>query len=198
MTHTTQEEEQLALAQESLRGFGIDAETFKEAFRHHPGGVAVITADAGDGPAALTVTSLASISADPPLLVFSVSDQSSAAATICGATSFVAHLTTADSIDIAKLAAAHGVDRFADATLWDRMPTGEPYYVAVKNRLRCRVIDEIRAGSSTVVVGLALEASELPANPGAPLAYHNRTWHRLDESSRLEPARPADRDGATA
>ena len=45
----------------------LSADEFKALFRGHPGGVAVITADAGDGPVALTATSVASVSAEPPL-----------------------------------------------------------------------------------------------------------------------------------
>ena len=36
----------------------ITADEFKAAFRNHPGGVAVITADAGNGPVGLTATSV--------------------------------------------------------------------------------------------------------------------------------------------
>jgi flavin reductase (DIM6/NTAB) family NADH-FMN oxidoreductase RutF len=43
----------------------LSPDEFKALFRGHPGGVAVITADAGDGPVALTATSVASVSADP-------------------------------------------------------------------------------------------------------------------------------------
>ena len=57
----------------------LSPDEFKAAFRGHPAGVAVITADAG-GPVALTATSVSSVSADPPLLIFSISAQSSAAA----------------------------------------------------------------------------------------------------------------------
>ncbi len=51
----------------------LSVEAFRHAFRHHPAGVAVVTADAGDGPAAMTVSSVASVEVDPPTLVFSAS-----------------------------------------------------------------------------------------------------------------------------
>ena len=164
---------------------GVAPDAFKDAFRRHPGGVAVITADDGSGPVALTLTSLASVSAEPPLLIFSVSDLSSATATILEAETFVAHLIGADEADIAKLAATHGIDRFGPDVAWGRMPTGEPYYPGVANRLRCRIVDQIRAGASTIVVGLVLEASLLAEDVAAPLAYHNRTWHRLGPHSAM-------------
>jgi len=175
--------ERLEAAAEEYHGIGPDA--FKAAFRRHPGGVSVITADDGTGPVAMTLTSLASVSAEPPLLIFSLSDLSSATPTVRKAETFVAHLINADEIDIAKLAATHGIDRFGDPALWDRMPTGEPYYTGVANRLRCRTVDEIRAGASTVIVGLVLESTVLPETMAEPLAYQNRTWHRLDDGSSI-------------
>jgi len=51
-------------------------EAFLAAFRHHPSGVAIITAEAGEGPVALTVSSLISISATPPMVAFSLSASS--------------------------------------------------------------------------------------------------------------------------
>ena len=54
----------------------VDIDVFKSAFRAHPSGIAVLTADAGDGPVAMTISSLSSLSTDPPLVVFSASSHS--------------------------------------------------------------------------------------------------------------------------
>jgi len=162
----------------------LSADDFKALFRGHPGGVAVITADAGHGPAALTLTSVASISAEPPLLHFSLSTLSSATPTILEAESFVVHLLDASDLEIAKLASTHGADRFPEG-LWARLPTGEPYYPSVRNWLRCRDVDRLKAGASIVVVGLVLESSSPGEAVADPLVYHNRTWHRLGEHTRL-------------
>ncbi|WP_330257525.1 flavin reductase family protein [Nocardia sp. NBC_00565] len=63
------------------RRAAVSAEQFRSAFRGHPGGVSLITADTGR-PVALTATSVASVSVDPPALTFSVSEQSSSAPTL--------------------------------------------------------------------------------------------------------------------
>ncbi len=44
----------------------LSADDFKSAFRNHPAGVSVVTADPGDGPVGLTATSVISVSANPP------------------------------------------------------------------------------------------------------------------------------------
>jgi flavin reductase (DIM6/NTAB) family NADH-FMN oxidoreductase RutF len=167
---------------------GLAPELFKLAFRNHAAGVAVITADAGDGPVALTATSVFSVSAEPPLLVFSISQQSSSEPTIRRADTVVVHLLGAEQLDIAKLGATSGIDRFADTSIWSRLPTGEPFFPSAPVWIRGRVINQMEAGKSTVIAVHALEAhlpDEAAADAVRPLVYHNRTWHALGDHSRL-------------
>lgn len=169
----------------------LGPEAFKAAFRNHPAGVAIVTADAGAGPVAMTVTSVFSVSAEPPLLVFSASASSSSTPTIRAAETVVVHIPGADQLELAKLAATSGVDRFPTG-LWMRLPTGEPVYPGAHAWIRGRIINRIEAGSSTVFVVEALSSSapaadsdEADARFARPLVYHNRTWHVLDDASKL-------------
>ncbi|RNE66715.1 flavin reductase family protein [Cryobacterium tepidiphilum] len=166
-------------------GRGLDAADFTQAFRNHPAGVAVITADAGDGPVALTATSVFSVSVDPPLLVFSLSDQSSSAGSIQRAGSLVVHLLGADQLHLARLCATSGVDRFADRGSWDRLASGEPYFTGVDTWIRGTIVGRMRAGASTVIALHALEARLPDDSAAAPLVYHNRSWHGLGDHSRV-------------
>jgi flavin reductase (DIM6/NTAB) family NADH-FMN oxidoreductase RutF len=168
----------------------LSADEFKALFRGHPGGVAVITADAGDGPVALTATSVSSVSAEPPLLIFSISALSSASDVLSRAETIVVHLLDAHDLDLARLGATSGVDRFADTDRWSRLVTGEPVYNDVRAWVRCAVIGRMDAGTSTVIAAHALQSSLArdiePGQPGDALVYHNRTWHRLGEHSVLD------------
>ena len=67
------------------------ADAYKSAFRGHPAGVAVITAEGPDGPTGLTASSVASVAVDPPVLVFSLSTNSGSAGVVLGAPLFVVH-----------------------------------------------------------------------------------------------------------
>ncbi len=170
----------------------LSAEEFKAAFRNHPAGVALITADAGDGPVALTATSVFSVSADPPLLVFSLSATSSSTPTLQRAQTLVVHLLSADQLDLAVLGATSGIDRFADTSRWSRLETGEPYFLEAPIWIRGRVVDRMEAGASTVIAVEGLEArtpdrgsAEADAAQSHPLVYHNRTWHALGEASKI-------------
>lgn len=169
------------------RGFrtGLSADEFKLAFRNHAAGVAVITGDDGAGPVALTATSVFSVSAEPPLLVFSLSAHSSSAQALLRSEHVVVHLLAEDQLELARLCSTSGADRFADTSTWTRLVTGEPYFPGAHTWIRGRVVDTMSAGASTIVAVHALQAG-LPRAEAAPLVYHNRTWHRLGEGSRLD------------
>lgn len=165
----------------------LSTDDFKALFRGHPAGVTVITADAGSGPVALTATSVASVSAEPPLLIFSISTLSSASDVLSRAETVVVHLLDAHDIDVAKLGATGGVDRFADTHRWSRLTTGEPVYHDVRAWVRCAVIDRMDAGGSTIIAAHALQSHiERDTSRGGALVHHNRAWHSLGEHSRLE------------
>ncbi|MFE2063010.1 flavin reductase family protein [Streptomyces sp. NPDC059467] len=166
----------------------LPAETFRSAFRMHPSGVAVVTADLGARPVAITVSSLASVSAEPPLIVFSVSSGASSSSVLRRADSVVVHMVGSDQLWLAQLGATSGVDRFADTSTWTRLVTGEPVFTAAPVWVRGKVVSRIEAGEASIFVVHAVAAAvpEGAAEPvAAPLVYHSRSWHRLDDRSML-------------
>jgi flavin reductase (DIM6/NTAB) family NADH-FMN oxidoreductase RutF len=120
-------------------------------------------------------------------LVFSIAKESSSAPTIRAARSVVVHLLGADQLNIARLCATSGIDRFADRSIWQRLASGEPYFPNATSWLRGRVFDRMEVGGSTILAVQAIEAKvpELSVGEAAPLVYHNRTWHRLGEHSTI-------------
>ncbi|XPP26625.1 MAG: flavin reductase family protein [Leucobacter sp.] len=167
----------------------LSTDDFKFAFRGHPAGVGIVTADTGEGPVALTVSSLFSVGLEPPTLVFSASALSSATPTILAADTVVVHLVGAEQVALAKLGATSGANRFGEDVEWDRLPTGEPYYPGAAAWIRGRVSQIVPAGGSNLVVVEALESN--PHKPGdpvdlSPLVYHNRGWHVIGEHTKIE------------
>ncbi|MGB3324246.1 MAG: flavin reductase family protein [Mycolicibacterium fortuitum] len=165
------------------------SEHFKNAFRRHPGGVAVITADSGSGPVGLTATSVTSLSASPPRLIFTVTDASSSAPTIIESSTAVVHLLDTEDLALAQLCATSGIDRFADTTIWERLPTGEPYFPAAAEILLIRAVDKIRTTGSTIVVADVVDVRQRRhAQPGGAqnrLVYQDRTWHSVGQHSSI-------------
>ena len=145
--------------------FGLDSDAFTAAFRQHTASVAVITADCGNGPVGLTAISVFSVSGEPALLIFSLSELFSSAPTIASADSLVVHLLGVAQLSIAELSATSGIDRFADTRLWARLDTGEPYFPSAAIWIRGRVVNRVTAGTSTVITVHADWVARTSATP---------------------------------
>lgn len=158
------------------------SDAFREAFRRHPAGVAVITADPGGRPVAMTVSSLISASAAPPVVAFSLSSRSRSAAPILEAETMVIHLLRYTDIELAQLCASSGTERFPPGGAWERLPTGEPRYTGVATWFRARRVGALPIEGATVVAAELLEGEVEPGSdpPEAhSLVYLDRRWHRL-------------------
>jgi flavin reductase (DIM6/NTAB) family NADH-FMN oxidoreductase RutF len=166
----------------------VDPERFKAAFRHHAAGVAVVTADIGQGPLALTASSVASVSADPAVLLFSVSSTTQTGRALASAVSAVVHLLDADDQPLAVRCADPAADRFADPSTWERLPTGEPTFVTPRLALRGEVCERLAFGEATVLVLAVTDVIDRrPKDAGGstPLAYVDRRWHTLGPASTI-------------
>ncbi|MGN6220869.1 MAG: flavin reductase family protein [Microbacterium sp.] len=165
----------------------LSPDAFKAVFRDHPAGVAVVTAQGGDGPVAMTVSSLFSVSAVPPLLAFSASALSSGTPGILGAEFLMIHMVDEASLPLAQVCATSGADRFSGELPWARLATGEPYFLQPAVRIRGQVVRCVDAGSSTIVIVRALEviSNAVPTAASRPVVYHDRSWHVLSDDSRV-------------
>jgi flavin reductase (DIM6/NTAB) family NADH-FMN oxidoreductase RutF len=160
----------------------VAADTFKAIFRRHPAGVAVVALAEGERPVGFTATSVISVSADPPLLAFSIAATSSAWPTLAEATTLTVNFLGAEQVDVSARFATRGVDRFAGVA-WHPLPTGEPVLDDAPAWVRGEVVERIPAGSSFLVLVRVLESAQSSAV--APLVYHDRAYHQLDEGSAL-------------
>lgn len=154
------------------------AQQYKAAFRNHPAGVAIITAEDGTGPVGLTATSVISVSAEQARLAFSLSAGSSATPRIMAAETLVVHLLAADQVELAKRFATGGIDRFAEHTNWRRTRHGEPLLTDVERWMRGRIVQQLPVAGATLVVVEVLDVETAEA-PRPPLVYGNRTWYEL-------------------
>jgi flavin reductase (DIM6/NTAB) family NADH-FMN oxidoreductase RutF len=155
----------------------VDANLFRQVFRRHAAGVAVVTTDAGRGPAGVTVTSLASLSAEPPLLSFSITATASIWPHLRDARTAVVHLLGAAHAEPARTFATSGIDRFAAPTRWHRLPTGEPVLDSAAAWLRISIEHRHPAGGAHLVIG-RIEQADLAEHAGS-LLYHDGSYHAL-------------------
>ena len=159
-----------------LRSIVPDASSsaFRNAMRHLTGGVSVVTTGRGAEVTGMTVTSVTSLSVDPPTLIVSISRDASSFPLLKRRGVFGVNILTADQIEIAERFAGKGgikgVDRFAGAD-WFTAVTGVPLLVGALSALDCEVEEIIERHSHGIVVGRALNITN--SSREAALAY----WH---------------------
>ncbi len=155
---------------------------FRAAMRHHAKGVAVITAGT-EQPIGFCVTSLASLSLEPPLVSFTVGLHSSSWATIETARHVMVHLLADSQADLASLFASRFAAKFGPATRWHRNELGLPVLDGVLAWLQLEVTNRTRVGDHALVIGRVIASRHAAA--GQPLVHHNGEFVTLAASPYL-------------
>lgn len=146
-----------------------DSGLLRTTFRQHAAGVAVVTAVARGRTAGFTATSLASVSADPPMVSFGVGTGSSSWPVIAEAEYVGVHVLAEEQRELAGRFARSGEDRFAPPTVWREGPYGVPVLDGVVAWLACRITARVPAGDHHLVI--AEVAAGDPSGGGRPLLY---------------------------
>ncbi len=161
---------------------------FRAAFRAHPAGVAIVTTAGPATPAGLTATSVASVSADPPMLSFVVSRLTGSGATVLAGDAVDIHLLTPAAATVADSFAHTGAPRFTSGQGWAEVSPGRWRLADAHARLGCRVVDRVRAGSAVLVVAEVVDAETSWVDPRGGLLYVQRAFHQVGESLAILPA----------
>ncbi|WP_408896070.1 flavin reductase family protein [Nocardioides sp. R1-1] len=152
---------------------GSLADQFKAGFRRHAAGVALVVGETATGPVGATVSSVASVSADPALLSFSLARASSVGPQLVGCDRLSVFVLSADQADLAAAYADRRAERFTDEQGWARDERGLVLPGAVAT-FRGRAVRVIPAGGSWLVL-LEVDEVEL-GRPVAPLVHHDREY----------------------
>jgi flavin reductase (DIM6/NTAB) family NADH-FMN oxidoreductase RutF len=147
---------------------------FRSAMRHLTGGVSVITAGRGRDISGMTVTSVSSLSVDPPSLIVSINRAASSWPLIKRYGAFGVNMLTADQLDVAERftgkGGLKGTERFAGAE-WTTRASGVPLLVGALAAVDCEVEETIERHSHAIVIGRVLDV--VTSQRTAALAY----WH---------------------
>ncbi|WP_329388655.1 flavin reductase family protein [Streptomyces sp. NBC_01351] len=160
-------------------------ELLRSVFRRHAAGVAVITASDGGRPVGFTATSLNSVSADPPLLSFTIGTGASSWPAVRDSEYLGVHILGEHQRELAGVFARSGADRFGPATDWSTGPHGVPVLDGVLAWLVCRVVARVPAGEHRVIIAEAVAGDPVgdpagdPAGQGRPLLYHQGRFNAL-------------------
>jgi flavin reductase (DIM6/NTAB) family NADH-FMN oxidoreductase RutF len=152
-------------------------EEFKQVFRRHPAGVAVITARTPDGtPVGFTATSVSSLAAVPPLVSFNMARVSSAWPAMEGTDHVLVHMLGVDDKPLAIKMAGPAEERFA-GDHWTPGPHDLPLLKGVPAWMLGRIVARLPVANNAVVV-LEVEVGELGEYEEG-LIYAERNYHRL-------------------
>jgi flavin reductase (DIM6/NTAB) family NADH-FMN oxidoreductase RutF len=156
---------------------------FRGAMRALAGGVSIITVGRGDDITGMTVTSVSSLSVDPPTLIVSVNRQSSSWPLLQRHGAFGVNILTAEQLDIAERFSgkdgAKGAARFAGAQ-WTTRVTGVPLLIGSLASIDCEVEEVIERHSHAIVIGRVRDV--LTSAPTTALAYWNGQYVAIDQN----------------
>ncbi len=162
---------------------------FRWAIRHLVGAVCVITAGRGHDITGMTVTSVSSLSIEPPTLIVSISRASSTWPVLKRTGVFGVNILTSDQIDIAERFSGKnglkGRERFAGGEWIARGPSA-PLLVGAAVAIDCEVEDVIERHSHAIVVDRVRDLTR--SNHKSVLAYWNGRYvaiNRDEDISRL-------------
>jgi flavin reductase (DIM6/NTAB) family NADH-FMN oxidoreductase RutF len=146
----------------------------RELFRRWPAGVSVVVAESGGRRAGLTVSSLISLSLDPPLVAISLAHVASLYEVLQEAGEWTASILSGEQGWLAQ----HFARSVPPLVLWNGIPVREddPRLIAgAVGWLTVRTIDEVRTGDHTLFVGEVVELERGAA--GTSLVYMaQRYW----------------------
>ena len=157
----------------------ITSEEYREALRHFPSGVTIVTIKAGDKRHGLTVSAFVSVSPDPPLIAVMIDQRHHAYPLLEAAGAvFAVNILRQDQEELSnRFAWVKDEDRFAMGD-WTTAATGAPVLADAEAWLDCTIHDKFAAGTHTVYLG-EVQASRVPAPDAAPLLYWNRGYRHI-------------------
>lgn len=155
-------------------------EALLAAFRRHASGVAVITTVSPDGqPVGFTATSITSLGAKPPLVMFSVARGASSWDAISKASHVAVHTLGGKNLELAKRMAADHTQRFSGDD-WKFGPEGLPVFDCATAIIICKIREVINVEQNAVVIADVVNGSVGEADNA--LLYYQRGYHSPGEA----------------
>ena len=148
----------------------------RSLFRRWPSGVSVVVAEVEGRRAGLTVSTVVSLSLEPPLVGISIAREASLYEVLRDAGAWCASILAGDQDHLAQ----HFARSVPPIVLWDGIPVREddPRLLAdAVGWLAARTVDELATGDHTFFVGelLSLEHGRACSS----LVHMNRTYYAL-------------------
>ncbi len=155
-----------------------DSRAFRDALGRFATGVTVITTMTDKGPIGITANSFASVSLDPPLVLWSPARTSRRFAAFAEAQRFAIHVLAADQPDVCNRFAKDGYD--FDGLDWVSGAAETPLIRNCLARFECTQHATHDGGDHLIIIG-RVEAAEFC--DGEPLLFSRGAFGRFTDAS---------------
>jgi flavin reductase (DIM6/NTAB) family NADH-FMN oxidoreductase RutF len=154
----------------------VSKDEFRSAMSRFASGVTVVTAKTeSNQPTGLTVSSFASLSLEPPLVLVCIDKRASIHDLLVEGRHFGVNVLSADQEILSRRFAARDTDRFSGTGYVDGV-TGVPLLNDVIMAIECRIVHTYPGGDHTIVIG---EVEHVTFGDGKPLAYFRGGYAQL-------------------
>ena len=164
----------------TVPGQGLDGVRFREAMSRVAAAVHIVTTGGPAGLGGITATSVASITVEPPMMLFCINKSSPSATRIIENGVFCINTLTPAHEDLANIFAGrtglHLDERFTRAE-WTKLVTGAPVLTSAAAVFDCRLTEVKEVMTHLVMIG-AVEAVDY-GQQGCSLTYANRKYGTL-------------------
>jgi flavin reductase (DIM6/NTAB) family NADH-FMN oxidoreductase RutF len=151
-----------------------NARAFRDALGRFATGVCVITTEGPDGPMGFTANSFASLSLDPPLVLWSPAKSSSRYAIYAAARLYTIHVLGADQDDLSHRFVRGGAG--FDGLVHEVTAEGVPVIPGALARFDCEQHSSHDGGDHLIVVGRVIRAH---LGTGEPLVFSAGRYGRF-------------------
>jgi flavin reductase (DIM6/NTAB) family NADH-FMN oxidoreductase RutF len=146
----------------------VSKDEFRSAMSRFASGVTIVTTRTEDHqPNGLTVSSFASLSLAPPLVLVCIDKRASIHDLLVEGRYFAVNVLAEDQEILSRRFASRDADRFSGTGYTEGM-TGVPILSDVLAAIECRIVHTYPGGDHTIVVG---EVEHAIVGDGKPLAY---------------------------
>ena len=142
----------------------LDSKALRRCLGQYPTGVAIVTASHDGHLLGMAVNSLAAVSLDPPLVLWSIRRESRSAGAFLAAGHFAISILADDQVEVAQAFGAAQPDRF-ERVNWRAGLHGAPLINGATAHLECSTETVHEGGDHHILIGRVMRAVRLDGSP---------------------------------
>lgn len=150
----------------------IDVKSFWRTLGERATGITIVTTRGVEGPAGFLGLSASHVCADPPTMLVSIDDRTSALSAVLESRAFAINYLPASARDVADIFSGKsqlkGADRF-ETGRWSTLASGAPVFNDALGVFDCTLETTYRHGNTTIAIGRVIDL--IAKGSGEPLLF---------------------------